>query len=67
LSAAVRRRCAGCTGQLARLLGEGVERRAGAVANGVLGNVEHVRDFGVALALAHQQQQYRALIGGEVV
>ena len=66
-SAAVPRRRAGRDGRLARLLREGVERRAGAVANGVLGNAEHLRDLGVALALAHQQQQHRALVGGEVV
>jgi hypothetical protein len=39
----------------------------GTVADGVGGDAEHVRDLGVALALAHQQQQHRALIGGEVV
>ena len=52
---------------LARLLREGVERGAGAIADGALGNAEHLRDLGVALALADQQQQHRALVGGKVV
>ena len=39
----------------------------GTIANRALGNSEQFGDFGVALALLHEQQQHGALIGGEVV
>ncbi len=38
-----------------------------AVAHRALGNAEQFGDFGVALALLHQQQQHGALIGRKVV
>jgi hypothetical protein len=57
----------GHVGDLAGVIRKGAERRACTVADGVLGDAEHVRDLSVALALLYQQQQHRALIGGEVV
>jgi hypothetical protein len=39
---------------LARAGRESIERRAGTVTNGLLGNAEHVRDLSVTLALSHQ-------------
>jgi hypothetical protein len=68
-----RKRCAGpcplagATASFAGARSEGIERLAGAIADGVLRNPEHAGDLGMALALRHQQHQHCALIGRKVV
>ncbi len=54
--------------QLARLArGEQRERGVRAVVHGALLDAEHRGDLGVALALAQQQREHRAQVGGELV